>query len=293
MRSVRAPTGHSYPAPRTSTRTTRHVTATLTTVADAAPLPTRRSDKPTASSLDAGLRENADPERAVKEKQYLKSDLTHYGVSVPTIHRLAAASAKNLDRASLRDLATSLWDEPSESPVFERRFLAVDLLSTRAELLSPHDLAFLERLCREARTWAIIDTLAPRVVGPLATRYPDDLTPVLDAWAADPDHWMRRTALLAHLIPLRHGRGDWQRFTRYADALLDDREFFVAKAIGWVLRDAGRRRPEMVKPWVEKRISRMQAVTAREAVKPFSADDQQRLMSLRAVVPTCVSSGTP
>lgn len=273
--------------------TSHTVIATLTTVANAAAASTRQLSQPTPGALDDALRQHADPQRAVKEKQYLKSDMTHYGVSVPVMHRLAAGSAKKLDRPSLLDVTTRLWDDPTQAPVFERRFLAADLLSNRAELLTPADLPLIERLCRQARTWAIIDTLAPRVVGPLATRYPDELTPVLDRWAGDADQWMRRTALLAHLIPLRDGRGDWQRFTRYSDALLDDREFFVAKAIGWVVRDTGRRRPEMVLEWVEPRIDRMTAVTAREAVKPFSADVQHRLRLKRAATSGTATSTRP
>jgi plasmid stability protein len=45
---------------------------------------------------------------------------------------------------------------------------------------------------------------------------------------------VRRTALLALLLPLRRGAGD---FARYAEALLEEREFFIRKAIGWVLRE--------------------------------------------------------
>ena len=236
----------------------------------------------TADELDAALRRHADPARAVKEKAYLKSDLTHYGVPVPTMHRLAADAGTGLSRDSQLALVTSLWDEPAGQPVFERRFLAADLLANRAELLVPADVPFVERLCRDAGTWAIVDTLAPRVVGPLADRFGAEVQVALDRWVDDPDVWMRRVVLLAHLIPLRDGRGDWARFTRYAERLLEDRQFFVAKAIGWVLRDTGRRRPDMVLHWVEPRIHLMQAVTAREAVKPFPADVQSRLQAARA-----------
>lgn len=236
----------------------------------------------TADQLDQALRHHANPDRAVKERAYLKSDVLHYGVPVPTMHRLAAHTGKGLTRGALLTLACTLWDEPIGEPVFERRFLAADLLATRAELLVPDDLPTVERLCRQAGTWAIIDTLAPRVVGPLADRFGTELQESLNRWVHDADFWMRRVVLLTHLIPLRDGRGDWSRFTRYADVLLDDRQFFVAKAIGWVLRDTGRRRPDMVLQWVEPRIVRMQAVTAREAVKPFPADVQSRLRAARA-----------
>ena len=73
--------------------------------------------------------------------------------------------------------------------------------------------------------------------------------------------------MLAHLAALRAGGGDWDRFTRYADLMLAEREFWIRKAIGWVLRDTGRRRPELVAAWVLPRASRMSGVTRREVAK--------------------------
>lgn len=238
-----------------------------------------------ADAIDHDLRALENCDRAERQKAYLKSDLLHYGVPVPALHTIADQAAPSLDRATLLRLVTALWDEPVGSPVWERRFVAADLLSHRADLLYPVDLPFAERLCREARTWAILDTLAPRVVGALADRFPDEVSPVLDRWAEDDDFWLRRAALLAHLIPLRDGRGDWARFTRYADGLLDDREFFVAKAIGWVLRDTSRRRPDLVMAWVEPRAHRLHPVSFREAIKKLPADDQARLKKRRAMPP--------
>jgi len=68
---------------------------------------------------------------------------------------------------------------------------------------------------------------------------PEELTGVLDRWAADEDFWVRRAALLSLLRPLRRGEGDFGRCARYADMMLAEREFFIRKAIGWVW--AGRR----------------------------------------------------
>jgi 3-methyladenine DNA glycosylase AlkD len=238
--------------------------------------------EPAVAALDRALRDAADQVRAEKERSYLKSRLTHYGVTVPAIHRLARATGRTLDRGALLRLVVELWDEPAAAPVHERRYLAADLLAVRSDVLTPNDLPLLERLLRESRTWALVDTLAPSVVGPLSERHPADVEPSLDRWADDPDYWLRRAALLAHLIPLRQGRGDWDRFTRYADPLLEDPEFFVRKAIGWVLRDTARQRPELVLTWVEPRAARMSSITLREAVKPLDPADRDRLLASRA-----------
>lgn len=233
-------------------------------------------------AIDDALRTRADPERAEREKRYLKSSLTHYGVDLPALHRISRHAAAGLNREALIALATQLWDEPVGAPVHERRFVAADLLAARHEVLTPADLPVVERLLRESGTWALVDVLAARVVGALADRYPDEVGVVLDRWAVDPDFWVRRSALLAHLLPLRRGTTDWDTFVRHADLMLGDREFFVAKAVGWVLRESGRRHPELVLAYLEPRVEQMESVTVREALKPLPIADQQRLRARRA-----------
>ena len=117
-------------------------------------------------------------------------------------------------------------------------------------------------------------------LGPLVERYPE-LTGVLDRWAADPDFWIRRSALLSLLLPLRRGAGDFARFSRYADQMLDEREFFIRKAIGWVLREISKRDPDWVASWTGRHLSEMSGVTFREAVRRLPAAEAARLAASR------------
>lgn len=159
---------------------------------------------------------------------------------------------------------------------------AVELLDHNADRLGYDDAALLERMLRESRTWALVDGLAASVVGKLVEG-DERFAAVLDRWAADDDFWIRRSALLALLVPLRKGGGDFERFARYADAMLGDREFFIRKAIGWVLRDTARRRPDLVYEWLLPRAARASGVTMREAVKPLSDEQRRSLDPARSV----------
>jgi 3-methyladenine DNA glycosylase AlkD len=85
--------------------------------------------------------------------------------------------------------------------------------------------------------------------------------------------------MLALLVPLRRGAGDFERFARYADQLLDEREFFIRKAIGWVLRETGKRRPDLVAAWLAPRTGRASGVTVREAVKPLPPAQREELLA--------------
>jgi 3-methyladenine DNA glycosylase AlkD len=228
-----------------------------------------------ADALEAELRAQGSPERARQEKRYLKSSLAFHGATLPQIERTVRAFTVEWpisDHDRLVALATTLW----EAPVHERRMAAVTLLERHRQLLGVDDLDLLERLIRESKTWAYVDALAANVVGPICAGAAE-AGPVLDRWAGDDDFWVRRSALLSQLRPLRDG-APLGRFARYADAMLDEKEFFIRKAIGWVLREAGRRRPAEVRDWLAPRTQRASGVTMREAVKYLPAHDAATLM---------------
>jgi 3-methyladenine DNA glycosylase AlkD len=232
-----------------------------------------------ANLVDADLRAAGDPERAEKERAYLKSDLEHYGASVPAIRRVATrlkAAHPELDHDELVAVVELLWLDP----VHERRMAAVELLDAYVDRLGPDDMALFERLLRDARTWALVDGLAASVVGTVLDRSPTAAS-VLDRWSVDEDFWIRRASLLALLVPLREGAGDFARFGRDADLMLDEKEFFIRKAIGWVLRDTSKRRPDLVFEWLLPRASRCSGVTLREAVKYLPEDQRAAVLAAR------------
>ena len=234
------------------------------------------SPKAIAAALERTLRAQADPVRAVNEARYLKSALEHLGVRVPAVRRATreAVRAAELAPATLRALVDALWARR----IHECRLAGVELLVAASVRLGPTDLPWLERLCREARTWALLDPLAAHVLGPLRERHLG-AGRELDGWIADADFWIRRAALLSCGVALREGRGDLATFGALAEPLLGEREFFIRKAIGWVLRDASKRRPVEVAAWLLPRATRAAPLTVREAVKHLPARDRQAILA--------------
>jgi 3-methyladenine DNA glycosylase AlkD len=229
-----------------------------------------------ADDLERDLRALGTPERAEGEKRYLKSDLDFLGVSVWGIRKVIKAFAeqhRDLPRDDVAALIEALWAKP----VFERRMMAAMLLEEYVAVLEPSDLELIERLIRESKTWALVDVLSGDVVGEIILRNPK-VAARLDAWAKDDDFWVRRSALLAQLLPLKHG-ASFRRFASYADAMLDEKEFFIRKAIGWVLRETAKRRPDEVYEWLAPRTHRLSGVTIREAVKYLDDARKNALMS--------------
>jgi 3-methyladenine DNA glycosylase AlkD len=239
-------------------------------------LPQQPEPRELADYIEQRLRSTADPARAVAEKRYLKSDLQFIGASVPAIRQAAIAvkrSHPGLDRATLTGLVQELW----RMRVHERRMAAVELLILYQDRLEPGDFSLVEALLRDARTWALVDPLAITVAGRLIQRFPH-VAGALDRWAVDADFWVRRASLLALLGPLRDGHGDFDRFARYADQMCEEREFFIRKAIGWVLRELGKTQPDLVFAWLAPRAARVSGVTMREALKYLPVDRRDALI---------------
>jgi 3-methyladenine DNA glycosylase AlkD len=218
------------------------------------------------------FRAAGDAARAAQEKRYMKSALSFHGVDAATVRAACAAYVKEheVDAAALRQAVDALY----ASEWFDLHSAAVGLLERQRKLIARKDDAWLVDLVRQSACWAHVDWLATKVV-------PHALAPApgaqLRRWARDDDFWVRRTALLAQLDALRAGGGDFALFAELAVPMLGEKEFFIRKAIGWVLRDVTRKRPELTFAFVEQHGAKMSGLTYREATRRLPEALQKKL----------------
>jgi 3-methyladenine DNA glycosylase AlkD len=205
------------------------------------------------------------PERAAAERAYLKSSLRFHGVSLPEIRRAAAdfcRSHPDLARSDLRAVVAALY----ETDYHDLRSAGIGILERRRDLLTPTDAPWLIALVRRSGNWAHVDWLATKVVAAAVAESPS-LTRRVRAWAQDPDLWVRRTALLVQHDALRSGNGDFALFAEIAAPMLSEREFFIRKAVGWVLRETGRKRPDLAFRFLRDHRECVSGLTLREGAK--------------------------
>ncbi len=201
--------------------------------------------------LCQSLRAHANPERAFHEKRYLKSTDTFLGVSVPAGQAIARALRKShpdLSSDEIRALAITLW----HSEVHEERRLAVQLLDRYVKLLTRDDWPMLEDWARASGSWDLLDEIAAHLLASLAERYPE-FDVHFDTWVHDDNFWLRRAALVSHVVRLRHGSVTPARVRHLCTPLMTDPEYFIKKAVGWLLRECAVRDPEgtvaFLLPW--------------------------------------------
>jgi 3-methyladenine DNA glycosylase AlkD len=230
-------------------------------------------------ALTAALAPHADAGRAAGAQRYLKSSLRFLGVTVPVVRKTAAQWVREhpeLDAAGALVLAEALW----RTDVHELRSLGIAILERVRAQLTAAEVPGLIALVRDADTWAHVDWLATKVLGPLAVQSASGRKQ-LALWSRDANFWVRRTALLAWHDALLAGGGDFEHFAQLARPLLADREFFIRKAIGWVLRSTSRRTPERTIGFVRAHAKELSALSFREAVRNLPAKQIAQLTALR------------
>ncbi len=126
----------------------------------------------------------------------------------------------------------------------------------------------------------LVDTSAPYIVGKhLLTRPKPNRSRILDQLAASPMLWERRIAMVATLGLVR--RGELKDTFRIARKLLGDKEPLIHKAVGWLLREAGKVSPLELEQFLEKYSGKMPRTTLRYAIERFSPEERKQWLAAK------------
>jgi 3-methyladenine DNA glycosylase AlkD len=192
------------------------------------------------------------------------------GVRVPAARRVAA---------DFTDLDVDALDELLASPVHEERFVALVLLVRRYRRgdAAERERIFELYLARTDRidNWDLVDSSAPQIVGAHLLERP---RAVLDRLAASPSLWERRIAVVATFTFIRAGQLD--DTLRLAERLLDDEHDLIHKAVGWMLREAGKRDEARLVAFLERHGAVMPRTMLRYAIERLDPATRGRLMAL-------------
>ncbi len=195
---------------------------------------------------------------------------TFIGIRVPVLRTLA----KEFRALPLPEVSALL-----HSPIHEERLLALMILvdgyaradaAGRAKIYA----LYLEHLDR-VNNWDLVDTSAPYIVGPhLAERSRE----ILFRLARAKNLWHRRVAMLATFHFIR--QNDFADALRLAELLRDDEHDLMHKAVGWMLREIGKRDAPVLKKFLQQHAARMPRTMLRYAIEKLSEGERQRYLRM-------------
>jgi 3-methyladenine DNA glycosylase AlkD len=193
-----------------------------------------------------------------------------YGVRVPVLRKLAKGirTAYKRDQAALKALALEFWSRGSR----EHEILALVLLKYVKELSPSERWALGLRFLPQVKHWEACDQLCGSLLGDALAQdanYMDEL----ETWIDDDNFWIRRAALVTTVL-LRRSRHppevalDLDRRTlAMCEALLDDGEGYIRKAVDWAIRETIKRRYDLGCEWMMEQAAANPSRTARSTLK--------------------------
>ena len=222
-------------------------------------------------ALRAELASVADPARAEPMRAYMKSRMPYLGVPMPAVRRICRRVAAEHPLASFdewRAAILALWRAATHR---EERYAAIELAGDRRyrAFQTLDALPLYEELIVTGAWWDYVDATAS-LVGVLLGAHPEPMRHAMLDWSRDPDLWKRRVAIISQRQ--RGAATDETLLFACITPNLNDREFFIRKAIGWALRQYARVAPDAVLGYVCAHADAISPLSRREALKHLAQD---------------------
>ena len=190
--------------------------------------------------------------------QYGEGDL-FLGVVVPDIRRVA----KEFQDTPLEEIKKIL-----ASRHHEERLLALLMLvhqfAKGDEALKKRVYGLYLKSTRYINNWDLVDLSAPNILG---TYLLDKSRKPLYAFAKSNDLWKRRIAILSTFVFIR--QNDFDDTLRISKILLEDDHDLLHKAVGWMLREIGKRDLRAEERFLKQHYKKMPRTMLRYAIERF------------------------
>ncbi len=145
----------------------------------------------------------------------------------------------------------------------EFQYAGVDYLLAIQDCLVPENLPKLKQYIQTKSWWDTVDGL-DGVVGSIVQRYPE-CKPILLEWSEADDIWLRRVAI-DHQLGFKE-KTDTALLEEIIKNNLNQKEFFINKAIGWCLRDFSKTNPDWVRAFISAHKDDLSSLSIREGSK--------------------------
>jgi len=214
------------------------------------------------SELVIIFRANRDLDNAVPMAKYMKNRFSFLGIKTPLRRELLKVFYKENGKPEIKDLKKiilELWELPER----EYQYFAIGLLRKFSKKLPAEFIELYEHLIITKSWWDSVDGIASWLVGEHFKKYPEIRNEYIDKWMKSGNMWLQRTCLLFQLNYKQDT--DVMLMGHLIVSLADSQEFFIRKAIGWILREYSKTDPQAVINFVEN--NELSPLSKREAYK--------------------------
>lgn len=211
------------------------------------------------------------PAGSFHPSRYFRSarDLGFYNVGAEATRTLARSIHLTHRADWTIDEAVRFADIAIRDRYLEMKSLGIDVLARYRRDFAPRLLPIWKRWlsANYAANWATTDGVSCYLIGPLMVKHPE-LGARLRVWSRDPNTWVRRASIVSLIPHVRQGQS-LDLVYEIAGRLHADREDLIQKAVGWTLREAGKKDMARLDRYLRANGPRIPRTTVRYAIERF------------------------
>ncbi len=203
---------------------------------------------------------NANTDNAFWEKKYMRNQFEFFGIRTPIRAEFNKTFFKQYKlpvQNEIKNIVYELWNLPQR----EFQYFALDLLFKSEKIWDKNFIEIFENIIVQKSWWDTVDYIAARLIGDYFLKYPENILKYTEKWMNSQNIWLQRSALLFQLKYKKNTNFDL--LTQYIIKLKESNEFFIQKAIGWILREYSKVEPEKV--WRFASTVKLKPLSEREA----------------------------
>ena len=241
-----------------------------------------RPVEPTLRGITAALRAMARPVGSFDAARYFRGDhdLRFYNVGTDRMRALAKSIVDaNRESWSIAD-AMTLAEVLMRDPYLEAKSVGIEVVARFRRQFTPRLLPLWKRWLAEdlSANWATTDAICGALTGPLLAAHAE-LLPGMRAWARHRSLWVRRASIVSLIVPMRRGLALDLAYEN-ARTLHSDPADLIQKAVGWVLREAGKQDAARLDAYLRSNGPSIPRTTVRYAIERFPSETRRELLAV-------------
>ncbi len=212
--------------------------------------------------LELQLIHHADSKRVDGMKAYMRDQFDFYGIAMTERRKICKTFIKENPLSSIAEvekLVRYAWEKPQR----EWQYFAIELLAHYKKQWKESTIKIIEYCITNKSWWDTVDAMADEWAGVYFKIFPEQIPVIAGRWNRGENIWLQRTSLLFQ--KKYKSETDTKLLSGYIKHLATSEEFFIRKAIGWILREYAKTNPAWVKDFVDK--YKLSPLSKREAIK--------------------------
>ncbi len=236
-----------------------------------------------AEEIVKELKKFSSPVKAQILANFFKTGLGDYGagdkflgVVVPLIRKTGKRFWRQISKKELSKLISSPWHEIRLAGLL----MVVDKFEHEKDrLLRKRWVDFYLANKKFVNNWDLVDLTAPKVLGAYLLEAEKKEQKILETLSASDDLWQKRIAILATLPFIKEGR--FAPTLSLVDYLREDKEDLIHKALGWMLREIGKKDESVLENFLQKNASLLPRTTLRYAIERLSPAQREFFLKVK------------